>query len=524
MWKQVSLSIALILGMATGALAYSEIQPVGTTKYDPSKAWNGYVLVDVEMGKDSYAKLVDMNGNEVHRWSGTVGMPSKALPNGQIFTSVGDWKDGQQDKIALQLLDWDGKVVWEFRKFQAVKPIEGQPVEDGKSWVVRQHHDYQPHGMAPYYTPGDKLVEKGKMLILGHRNISNPRIHETLRLLDDVAYEVSWDGKVLWEYVVNEHVDDYGFSEVGFAAMKSYPPMDNPRALVKVQLAGKKEGGGFDWFHANSLSYVGPNKWYDQGDKRFHPDNILINSREGNVFGIIDRETKKIVWRVGPYYHKGTPDEKIGQIVGPHGVHMIPKGLPGEGNIMVFDNGGLGGYGEPNVMSPTGFLNARRDFSRVIEFNPVTKEIIWEYKYALTSKRSADHYAYHFYSPFTSIAQRLPNGNTMITEGDTNRLLEVTRDRELVWEYMVPEKTISTNPLYRAYRLPYEWVPQLPKPTETAVYIDPLSFVLPDVNGKYPKILGGKSQITTLEIKSGASSKLTKDKKEDDQPKGMHSY
>jgi hypothetical protein len=37
---------------------------------------------------------------------------------------------------------------------------------------------------------------------------------------------------------------------------------------------------------------------------------------------------------------------------------MIPRGLPGEGNILIFDNGGWAGYGSPNPGSPTGFRNA----------------------------------------------------------------------------------------------------------------------------------------------------------------------
>ena len=58
---------------------------------------------------------------------------------------------------------------------------------------------------------------------------------------------------------------------------------------------------------------------------------------------------------------------------------MIPKGLPGEGDLLVFDNGGEGGYGTPNPGALTGVNNARRDYSRVLQFNPVTLEITWQY-------------------------------------------------------------------------------------------------------------------------------------------------
>ena len=104
---------------------------------------------------------------------------------------------------------------------------------------------------------------------------------------------------------------------------------------------------------------------------------------------------------------------------------MIPRGLPDEGNILIFDNGGWAGYGSPNPSSPTGRQNVKRDYSRVLEIDPTTLEIVWQYTPAeagliepLDSSR--------FYSPFVSGAQRLPNGNTLITEGSDGRIFEVT--------------------------------------------------------------------------------------------------
>ena len=63
---------------------------------------------------------------------------------------------------------------------------------------------------------------------------------------------------------------------------------------------------------------------------------------------------------------------------------MIPRGLPGEGNILVFDNGGWGGYDVPNPGAPTGVKAALRDYSRVLEIDPVAMKIVWQY----TPKRS----------------------------------------------------------------------------------------------------------------------------------------
>ena len=67
------------------------------------------------------------------------------------------------------------------------------------------------------------------------------------------------------------------------------------------------------------------------------------------------------------------------KIMSPHHTHMIPKGLPGEGNILVYDNGGWADYGPPNDMAPNGINNIRRYYTRVIEFDPITKKIVWEY-------------------------------------------------------------------------------------------------------------------------------------------------
>ena len=73
--------------------------------------------------------------------------------------------------------------------------------------------------------------------------------------------------------------------------------------------------------------------------------------------------------------------------------------------------------------------------------------------------------ANRFYSPFISGMQRLPNGNTMITEGSHGRIFEVTPEHELVWEYVCPYwgTALPMNMVDRSYRLRYEWVPQLEK-------------------------------------------------------------
>ena len=138
---------------------------------------------------------------------------------------------------------------------------------------------------------------------------------------------------------------------------------------------------------------------------------------------------------------------------------VLRKGLPGAGNLMVFDNGGSSGYGAPTAVSPDGSAIYQRAGSRVLEINPTTLELVWSY----TGPR--------FFSTNISGAQRLPNGNTLITEGAPGRLLEVTADRRVVWEYIYPvfSGPNQANGVYRGYRVPYDWIPQLARPSERAV-------------------------------------------------------
>ena len=261
--------------------------------------------------------------------------------------------------------------------------------------------------------------------------------------------EVDEKGKIIWEWTCSEHFDELGFDEAAKNTLSRNPD------LVLNSSAG-------DWMHINSMSTLGTNRWYDAGDTRFHPDNIIWDSRQANIIAIIDKKTGKIIWQLGPYFTATEALRKLGQIIGQHHAHMIPRGLPGEGNILVFDNGGRAGYGAPNPGAPTGLSNAIRDHSRVLEFNPLTLEIAWQYP-----PRGSGS----LYSSFVSSAQRLPNGNTLITEGQGGRLLEVTPQGEIVWEYLSPytQKKRPMNMVYRAYRVPYDWVPQVERPLETAV-------------------------------------------------------
>ncbi len=427
------------------------VYPKGTTIYDPEKAWSGYTLMPI---KEKGAVLIDMNGNVVRYWKEFLGFPNKMLPGGYIMGSLGvrDRMYGYQDQSDLTQIDWDGNVVWSFNKKEFIK--DG----DKEYWLARQHHDYQREGNpVGYYVPGmESKTDSGNTLILCHEDLYNKKIADK-RLLDDVFVEVDWEGNIVWKWNISDHFKELGFDEVAKNALFRNP---------NLHPIGRE--GQSDWMHINSMSVLGPNKWYDAGDERFHPDNIIWDARESNIMGITCKKTGKIVWQIGPDFTKTRELRMIGQIIGQHHCHMIPKGLPGEGNILIFDNGGWAGYGAPCRMSKDGSKVDIRDHSRILEINPVTLELVWEFSGSdfgegmmpLTAKAK-------FYSQLISSAQRLPNGNTLITEGSAGRLFEVTPEKEVVWEYYAPFN--EGDWMYRAYRYPYSYVPQVEAPEEVPV-------------------------------------------------------
>jgi hypothetical protein len=292
-------------------------------------------------------------------------------------------------------------------------------------------------------------ISNDRTLLLTHSNVTNPKVSDR-RLEDDRLIEVSQDGKMLWDWRASDHADEFGFS-------------DDARAAIHQAIGFSSARDSYDWLHINAASYVGPNHWYDDGDMRFAPDNVVISSRESNIIAIVDR-SGKIVWRMGPDYRESDALRQLGQIIGQHNPHIIPKGLAGAGNLLVFDNGGAAGYGTANPAAPDGRNAVRRGNSRVVEVNPVTFAKVWEYSIAGVE-------SYRFFSHYVSGAQRLSNGNTMITEGADGRVFEVTTTGEIVWEYVSPYFTQNggTNRVYRAYRVPYDWIPQLEKPAERPV-------------------------------------------------------
>ena len=424
----------------SSAVAGPSVYPTGVTRYNPDKAYNSYVLFS---GADKITRLIDLNGNVVKEWK-YIGFPSVFLDPKLIggnrghllvtLTSVDASGTGLipgrssfEVSTTIGEVDWNGNVVWKW----------GDKAPGG---AAQQHHDW-------------RRLPNGNTLILANWLHPVPGFAQP-QVLDDVIYEINSSGEIVWKWVASDHLDEFGFT---------------PAELKLVQNASTA-----DYLHVNNLAVLGPNRWFTDGDKRFDPDNLLIDSRNANFTTIIDKKTGKVVWSLGPDYPALAQGKArqvprpVDQISGQHDVHLIPEGLPGAGNLLIFDNQGEGGY-PPVPLSVTGG-------SRVLEVNPVKKEIVWEYV-----GESSGRPGWTFLSSFISSARRLPNGNTLIDEGYDGRFFQVTPRGEIVWEYVSPyfgdlygnvpgvSRGIPSNWVYRAQPVPYDWAPAETPRSEKAV-------------------------------------------------------
>ena len=260
--------------------------------------------------------------------------------------------------------------------------------------------------------------------------------------------EMNWDSEVVWEYKDPMLHHDYIRLPNGntvvllFTALDEetsqqvkggHPREDDPKTILGDVIREVDISGGIvneweiykemdfdedvicplenrrEWTHANSLNLT-PN-----GD-------FLVSFRNTSTVGIISRETGEFLWKWGP-----------GNVFHQHHPTFLENG-----NVLIFDNGSH---------------SQGMDRSRVIEVNPATNEIEWQY---------TETPALAFYSFHISSSERLANGNTLICEGAFGRLFEITKNGKVVWEYINPfyspdlRKGDPTNMVFRAHRYPPE--------------------------------------------------------------------
>ena len=171
-----------------------------------------------------------------------------------------------------------------------------------------------------------------------------------------------------------------------------------------------------DVFHTNTIDRIHDDVERD-GQILFAAGDLLICWRNLDTIAVVDPSVPVIRWYWGP-----------GEIERPHHPTLLDNG-----NLLIFDNG------------------SRRGWSRVLELDPGTREIVWEYR--------ADP-PQSFFSSSRGSAQRLPNGNTLITDSVRGRVFEVTRAGEIVWEFFETrtrwrDLRLERATIYRMTRLPH---------------------------------------------------------------------
>jgi hypothetical protein len=317
----------------------------GAHMIDASKAYNGYNLYE--------GKLIDMQGNIVHNWS--------RIYLGVIDQQGNYYAQKYYEADTFGKYTWDDRVIWE-KKI----PIHHQILlNSGKLYTMtKEVHMYN-----------GRDVEFDVILVLNATN-----------------------GAELSRYSLWDHL----------AELQGYHKkleLDQPEGVAIPESSRMNKsiwGGHYDYYHLNYLQIL-PENALSGKYAAFQKGNWMISFRHGSMVFILDKDTKKVVWRA-------IYDQVEDRLEGQHSPQMLSNG-----RILIMDNGRY------------------RNWSRVIEIDPLTLKVLWEFK------------APWFYSLSQGQAHRLPNGNTLVIEGEDGHVFEITHDGEIVWEFYNPDTQGPNN-------------------------------------------------------------------------------
>jgi hypothetical protein len=205
------------------------------------------------------------------------------------------------------------------------------------------------------------------------------------RILGDVIKEVDIrTHEVIWEWHLHQYVD----------------PVEHHREDLCTGIGDLMNG---DWSHCNTVKYY--QNYFFNGESH---DVVLLNSRHLDTFWIIDYETSEILWSCGQHGTIGRKEPPAEPLFS----HAHEVELLEDGNFLMFDNGN---FRDPQV-------------SRALEIqvDPTagTAMEVWSWTEPLEV----------MYSYGMGDANRLPNGNTLVTDPTQGRIIEVTPDGEKVWQ------------------------------------------------------------------------------------------
>jgi hypothetical protein len=377
-------------------------------------ALDGYTLYSPLTQETTY--LVDMDGDVVHEWQHETqpGLYQYLEETGNLLRTSRARLPSRIDANGfggvVEEVDWDGNVVWSF--------------EYGNDDVM-QHHDIErlPNGnvliLAWEYRSGDEAIAAGR----------DPELLPDGEVWPDhvVEYDPAADA-IVWEWRVWDHlVQDVDETKANYGDVAASPGKIDINYSPNQSL---QTPGEADWNHANSIAY---NPELDQ---------IAISLRSFDEFWIIDHGTTTeeaagpagdLLFRYGnpATYQRGDLDDRA--LYAQHDVEWIADGFDGAGNIMVFNNGRPGA----------------RPYSSVDEVIPVMED--GEYVLDENGVFAAEIERVHppeddeesqVLAAIISGSQRLPNGNTLLNYGTHGRIIEVTPDGEVVWDYVNPYFTL----------------------------------------------------------------------------------
>ncbi|MEM1217742.1 MAG: aryl-sulfate sulfotransferase [Bacteroidota bacterium] len=428
-----------LLFVMLGAFSYPLAgQTVGLISAQP-EAFPGYTLLAPTAATTTY--LIDPCGYLVNFWESDFNPGAVAYlgAGGRLFRTarLGSPFNAGGAGGRVEEFDWDGNLVWGF---------------DYAGSTFHQHHDIE-------------ILPNGNILILAWESKTfgeaieagrNPQLLSPAGVWPEHIIEIKPVGtdeaEIVWEWYLWDHlVQDYDPNQANFGVVADHPE------LIDLNYAASGSGpNSEDWIHANAIDY---NPTLDQ---------IIISARDFNELWVIDHSTTTaeaaghtggnagmggdILYRWGnpAAYQRGTEDDR--KLWLQHDGQWIAEGLPGAGQIMVFNNGAgrTPSFSSVDVWTPPLNPDGTYLINSGEAYGP--EDLSWTY---------SDPNPTSFFSPRVSGAQRLPNGNTLICEGVEGRLFEVDEAGTIQWEYINPigfngPASQGDNPfgndLFRGYR------------------------------------------------------------------------
>lgn len=354
-------------------------------------------------------RLVDTNGSTVQTWTSafTAGLAVELDEDGTLLRCI---RTPGAPMIGgagggVQRLGLDSTVSWDFRY-------------DGPAhW---SHHDLE-------------ILPNGNVLIIAWENKTvaqavaagrNPALIAGTTVRVDHVIEVQptgpTTGNIVWEWHVFDHlIQDFDPLRANFGVVAARP------GLVDFNYP-PNAGQANDWNHMNSVEYDPIHDWvilsaHNQNEIWVIDHGTTTAEAAGHTGGLRGRGGDLLYrWGNPQAYDAGTAANQL--LYGQHSAKVIPPGLPGAGNFMVFNNNYPGGSQVWEFVPP---LDASGNFVLApgAAYGPAGP--IWTYSAA------------GFNSTTTSSCERLPNGNTLVCSGAQGRIFEITSAGQVVWNYIL---------------------------------------------------------------------------------------